>query len=96
VTMPPGYTETDLCACPDCPCDQIRRSWSSEIRAVCEHCRIGRHAAQPIDVERKPDGWHTYHICGGQLREVTRVDSADLFCVYCGEWFVARLRASDR
>ena len=39
----------------------------------------------------KPDGWHTYHVCGGQVREVRRVvdhdDNASLMCVNCGEWF---------
>ncbi|MCC7372594.1 MAG: hypothetical protein IT306_29540 [Chloroflexi bacterium] len=37
--------------------------------------------------EPKPDGWHTYHVCDGLLRELTRIDGGDLYCVACGVWF---------
>lgn len=39
----------------------------------------------------KPDGWHTYHICGGVLRELTmlRRDGtvSEATCENCGEWY---------
>jgi hypothetical protein len=49
-------------------------------RCACRSC-------QPK--EPKPDGWHTYHICGGQLREVSRTAGGAL-CTYCGEWCQVR------
>lgn len=48
--------------------------------------------ATPVGALPKPDGWHTYHICDGQLREVARVtdrvrsDTAHLTCAFCGDW----------
>ena len=39
----------------------------------------------------KPDGWHTYHICGGVLRELTFLGRAgvlsEAMCPNCGEWY---------
>lgn len=42
-------------------------------------------------VDRKPDGWHTYHVCDGHLREIVRAVPKDggqpeLLCVHCGQW----------
>jgi len=45
----------------------------------------------------KPDGWHTYHICGGQLREIEAVGATGfggdgfLLCVHCGERYETKL-----
>jgi hypothetical protein len=40
--------------------------------------------------EPKPDGWHTYHICSGQMREivwgVTALPKKEATCIHCGEW----------
>jgi hypothetical protein len=39
-------------------------------------------------IARKPDGWHAYHVCGGQAREVSWVAQRDGrvwgLCVVCG------------
>jgi hypothetical protein len=46
----------------------------------------------------KPDGWHTYHICDGQLREVRFVSKGsqrEAMCVHCGQWFRAALAAES-
>lgn len=47
--------------------------------------------------EPKPNGWHTYHVCSGQLQEITGVSQVGeaisaLFCPACGEWFEASVR----
>ena len=45
--------------------------------------------------EAKPDGWHVYHICEGQLREVTAAGTFGgdgfLLCVHCGERFETKV-----
>lgn len=36
----------------------------------------------------KPDGWHTYHVCDGQVREITfstKGASSFAVCVFCGQ-----------
>ena len=35
------------------------------------------------DLNVKPDGWHTYHICDGLLREITQLDRGVLYCTAC-------------
>lgn len=44
----------------------------------------------------KPDGWHTYHVCDGRMRElrmltpfgtVGTVGTWEAMCVTCGQWF---------
>ena len=37
-----------------------------------------------------PDGWHTYHICGGLLRELVW-SGHEVLCVYCGQWCEVRI-----
>jgi len=49
----------------------------------------------------KEDGWHTYHICGGQLREITALTASvkgrirspqahrEMLCTDCGDWYTA-------
>jgi len=41
--------------------------------------------------EPKPDGWHTYHVCGDVLREISKVGGRDgsssLYCAVCNEWY---------
>lgn len=45
----------------------------------------------------KPDGWHTYHVCGGKLRElVWQRDGHEATCVTCGTWFSAVIRPAAR
>lgn len=34
----------------------------------------------------KPDGWHTYHICSGLMRELVW-SGRDATCHWCGQWF---------
>lgn len=66
------------------------------------HCPCAgqcHHSASPCSIgcmagwapEPKPDGWHTYHVCGGQLRELTWMRTAatgtgEALCTACGAW----------
>lgn len=43
----------------------------------------------------KADGWHTYHICGGLLRELTW-SGFEALCVTCGQWFIAKIDLSRK
>lgn len=56
--------------------------------------------ARDREPEPKPNGWHTYHVCGGQLRElVWQRDGREAICTTCGTWFSAVIRparVSDR
>jgi hypothetical protein len=72
-------------------CSGCLRHWCSGVAAA---------EAAPLDVERKPDGWHTYHICGGLIRELSNVTTSTenkLYCPSCNEWFDLRaaLRSPD-
>lgn len=49
--------------------------------------------------EDKPDGWHTYHICGGERREVTfftGVNVARALCPFCGQWCTVEVQLESK
>lgn len=38
----------------------------------------------------KPDGWHTYHICNGKIRELVW-EGTCAYCAVCDQWLIARV-----
>lgn len=52
--------------------------------------------AQAIAKRPKPDGWHTYHVCGGLPRMVVGISTGggepnNLLCETCGQWCEVRV-----
>lgn len=42
--------------------------------------------AEKVDPAPKPDGWHTYHVCGGVLRQVHFEPTEGwALCIWCGD-----------